>query len=121
MKNHPQPGMASPGRLALFQSRRAFTLIELLVAIAIMAVLTAMILPALQSSRQSARATQCRSNLAQLGEAFHAYHMTQGTLPSGSVDLQSPAMAGPDRFAWGWALQQPGGNAASATSPNDRW
>ena len=85
--------------------RPGFTLIELLVVIAIIAVMIAMMLPAVQSARQSARATQCRSNLAQLGEAFHAYHLTQGSLPSGSVDLQSPAVASPDRFVWGWAVQ----------------
>ena len=86
-------------------ARSGFTLIELLVSIAIMAVLTAMLLPAVQNARQSARATQCRSNLAQLGEAFHAYHLTHGALPAGSVDSQSPAVAGPDRFVWGWAVQ----------------
>lgn len=85
--------------------RPGFTLIELLVCIAIMAVMIAMLLPAVQNARQSARATQCRSNLAQLGEAFHAYHLTHGTLPAGSVDLRSPAMAGPDRFVWGWGVQ----------------
>jgi prepilin-type N-terminal cleavage/methylation domain-containing protein len=82
-----------------------FTLIEMLVCIAIMAVMMAMVLPAIQNARESARATYCRSNLAQLGEAFHAYHMTHQSLPSGSVDLQSPAAPGPDRFVWGWALQ----------------
>lgn len=87
------------------ETRLGFTLIELLVSIAILAVLIAMLLPAVQTARLSARATQCRSNLAQLGEAFHAYHLTQGSLPSGSVDSQSPAVAGPDRFVWGWAVQ----------------
>ncbi len=85
--------------------RRGFTLIELLVSIAIIAVLCAMLLPAVQNARQAARVTQCRSHLAQLGEAFHAYHLTHGSLPAGSVDGQSPAAAGPDRFAWGWAVQ----------------
>ncbi len=82
-----------------------FTLIEMLVCIAILAVMMGMVLPAIQNARESARATYCRSNLAQLGEAFHAYHMTHQSLPSGSVDLQSPAAPGPDRFVWGWALQ----------------
>ena len=86
-------------------ARRGFTLIELLVSIAIIAVLCAMLLPAVQNARAAARASQCRSHLAQIGEAFHAYHLTHGSLPTGSVDSQSPAAAGPDRFAWGWAIQ----------------
>ena len=86
-------------------TRLGFTLIELLVSMAILAMLTAMMLPAVQNARQSARAMQCRANLAQLGEAFHAYHLTHGSLPSGSVDRKSPAVAGPDRFVWGWAVQ----------------
>jgi prepilin-type N-terminal cleavage/methylation domain-containing protein len=97
-------GCVSDGRVHC-HARFGFTLIELLVSIAILAVLIAMILPAVNSARQSARATQCRSNLAQLGEAFHAYHLTHGSLPSGSVDSQTPAAAGPDRFVWGWAVQ----------------
>ena len=90
-------GAASP--------RAGFTLIEMLVSIAIMAVMVGMMLPAIQNARLSARATQCRSNLSQLGEAFHAYHLTHGSLPCGSVDLRSPAVTGPDRFVWGWAVQ----------------
>lgn len=85
--------------------RSGFTLIECLVCVAIMAVMVAMLLPAIQNARESARATQCRSNLAQLGEAFHAYHLTQGALPCGSIDRLSPVEASPDRFLWGWAVQ----------------
>ena len=97
-------GRPSYGRSHHLASR-GFTLIELLVCIAIFAVLCAMLLPAVQNARQAARTSQCRSHLAQLGEAFHAYHLTHGSLPSGSVDSQSPAAAGLDRFAWGWAIQ----------------
>jgi prepilin-type N-terminal cleavage/methylation domain-containing protein/prepilin-type processing-associated H-X9-DG protein len=53
--------------------RRAFTLIELLVVIAIIAILAAILFPVFAKAREAARATQCRSNLKQIGTALAMY------------------------------------------------
>src|SRR5262245_28691066 len=64
--------------------RRGFALVDLLVVMAIIAILVALLVPAIQRARESAARAQCANNLRQLGLAAQSYHTNKKTLPVGS-------------------------------------
>jgi prepilin-type N-terminal cleavage/methylation domain-containing protein/prepilin-type processing-associated H-X9-DG protein len=114
-------------------AKRAFTLVELLVVIAIIGMLVALLLPAVQAARESARRAQCSNNLKQLGIAVTNYaDVNKSAFPVGEYSccwgtwlvgllpyVEQKALF--DNYKFFGAVQNQAGNAVSQTDANTRY
>lgn len=93
----------SRGRLGRVPS--GFTLVEMLVVIAIIGILIALLLPAVQAARETARRHSCANNLAQLLIATENYAALHRVLPPGTIEAKGPIQNRPVGYHMSWIAQ----------------
>jgi type II secretory pathway pseudopilin PulG len=92
----------TPGNLRPSPIRSApigLTLVELLVVVSIIAMIAALLLPAVQAAREAARRMQCGNNLKQVGMALQSYADVHGSLPPGNITM-GPCCNTPTQTVW---------------------
>lgn len=113
------PWRRAAGVVAGERVRSGFSLVEVLVVIGILGILTALLLPALQAARESARETRCANNLKQIGVAMAGHESATGAFPagilasawrSGATESSSTALTGPiakfNFYYWSYFLHE---------------
>ena len=86
-------------------SRRAFSLVELMVIIALLALMIALLLPAIQAARESSRAVACRNHLKQIGLAVANYESAHKRFPKGAEGRFDRNLASTPMFGQSWWVQ----------------
>jgi prepilin-type N-terminal cleavage/methylation domain-containing protein/prepilin-type processing-associated H-X9-DG protein len=94
----------SSPHMRLHSLRTGFTLVELLVVIAIIGTLMGLLLPAVQSARESGRRSTCMNSLSQLSKATIAYDGLKGALPGWRNKHPNTVLSGSAAFTPTWAV-----------------
>jgi prepilin-type N-terminal cleavage/methylation domain-containing protein/prepilin-type processing-associated H-X9-DG protein len=109
---HPSGWQAEDSKMFTTFRRRSnggFTLVELLVVIAIIGILVALLLPAIQAARESARRAQCTSNLKNVALAVHNYHDSHKELPAAAwlrpQTSPTDSILTDNRLFWNWVIR----------------
>jgi prepilin-type N-terminal cleavage/methylation domain-containing protein len=106
-------------------SRAGFTQVELLTVLAILGLLAALIIPAIQAAREAGRRTDCQSHLRNLGTAIHAYESANGRWPPNNFGPRRPGAHSPGDFYSTHVLllpyigQAPLANEIDLSEPNE--
>lgn len=82
------------------ESRRGFTLVELMVVVAILGLLVALLLPAIQSTREAGRRSTCQNNMRNAALALQNFEQSNKTLPGYAVPIKKSYPAVPYRASW---------------------